>query len=36
LLDDGVIWLLIAYAKAKFGNLPLTFLRELKEDIERG
>ena len=36
LLDDGVIWLLIAYAKAKFDNLPVSFLRELKEEIEHG
>ncbi|MGD9788546.1 MAG: transcriptional regulator [Sulfuricellaceae bacterium] len=35
-LEDGVIWLLIAYAKAKFDNLPVAFLRELKEEIERG
>jgi len=36
LLDDGVIWLLIAYAKAKFDNLPVSFLRELKKEIEHG
>ncbi len=35
-LEDGVIWLLIAYAKAKFDNLPATFLRALKAEIERG
>lgn len=36
ILEDGVIWLLIAYAKAKFDNLPVGFLRELKEEIEHG
>lgn len=36
LLDDGVIWLLIAYTKAKFDNLPTDFLNRLREEIERG
>ena len=30
LLDDGKIWLLIVYSKAKFDNLPTTFLKQLK------
>jgi hypothetical protein len=34
--EDGEIWLLIAYAKAKFDNLPVAFLRELKKEIEHG
>ncbi|AJX71599.1 Toxin HigB-2 [Burkholderia pseudomallei] len=36
LLDDGEIWLLIAYAKAKFDNLPTSFLNQLREEINRG
>jgi hypothetical protein len=32
-LDRGVIWLLIVYAKAKFDNLPTTFLNQLKEEL---
>lgn len=36
LLDDGVIWLLMAYTKAKFDNLPTNFLSQLLEEIERG
>lgn len=35
LLDDGEIWLLIAYTKAKFDNLPTAFLNQLREEIER-
>jgi hypothetical protein len=34
-LDDR-IWLLIAYAKAKFDNLPAEFLSRLKAEVERG
>jgi len=30
------IWLLIAYAKAKFDNLPTSFLLQLKEVIDNG
>lgn len=30
---DGTIWLLIAYTKAKFDNLPLAFLKQLKAEI---
>lgn len=33
---DGRIWLLIAYAKAKFDNLPAEFLSRLKAEVERG
>lgn len=29
-------WLLIAYAKAKFDNLPAEFLAKLKTEVERG
>ena len=36
ILEEEVIWLLIAYAKSKFDNLPVGFLRELKEEIEHG
>ena len=33
---DGRIWLLIAYAKAKFDNLPAGFLSRLKAEVEHG
>jgi hypothetical protein len=33
---DGRIWLLIAYAKAKFDNLPSGFFAQLKSEVERG
>ncbi|MGI4859271.1 MAG: transcriptional regulator [Janthinobacterium lividum] len=36
LLDDGCIWLLMAYTKAKFDNLPAAFLNRLREEIENG
>lgn len=36
MLDDGEIWLLIAYTKAKFDNLPASFLNQLREEIDRG
>lgn len=36
LLGDGCIWLLIAYTKAKFDNLPVDFLNQLKEAVNRG
>jgi len=29
-LSDGKIWLLIVYSKAKFDNLPVAFLNQLK------
>ena len=32
--SNGTIWLLIVYKKAKFDNLPTSFLRELKREIE--
>lgn len=35
-LPEGYIWLLIAYTKAKFDNLPTTFLNQLKEEISHG
>ncbi len=31
---DGTTWLLIAYTKAKFDNLPTEFLAELKQGVE--
>jgi hypothetical protein len=33
---DGRIWLLIAYAKAKFDSLPTEFLAKLKHEVEHG
>ena len=33
LLQDGTIWLLIAYTKAKLDNLPPNVLKELKNGI---
>ena len=35
-LPEGRIWLLIAYTKAKFDNLPTAFLKQLKEAINNG
>jgi hypothetical protein len=35
-LPQGQIWLLIAYAKARFDNLPVAFLKPLKEAISDG
>jgi mRNA-degrading endonuclease RelE of RelBE toxin-antitoxin system len=32
-LDDGTVWLLMAYTKAKFDNLPTAFLKELKNAL---
>jgi hypothetical protein len=34
--EDGRIWLLIAYAKSKFDNLPTDFLAKLKHEVEHG
>lgn len=34
LAPDGTVWLLIAYAKAKFDNLPASFLAQLKRGVE--
>jgi hypothetical protein len=36
MLSEGYIWLLIAYTKAKFDNLPSAFLNQLKEEISHG
>ena len=36
LMDDGTVWLLIAYTKAKFDNLPLAFLNALKKEMLNG
>ncbi|MES2818670.1 MAG: transcriptional regulator [Pseudomonadota bacterium] len=36
MLSEGCIWLLIAYTKAKFDNLPTAFLNQLKEEISHG
>ncbi|MDD5754314.1 MAG: transcriptional regulator [Methylococcales bacterium] len=33
-LNDGSIWLLIAYSKSKFDTLPTEFLNKLKAGIE--
>ena len=33
-LEDGRIWLLVGYAKAKFDNLPTEFLVALRKEIE--
>jgi mRNA-degrading endonuclease RelE of RelBE toxin-antitoxin system len=33
MLDDGTVWLLMAYTKAKFDDLPTSFLKELKNAI---
>lgn len=35
-LEHGEIWLLLVYVKAKFDNLPLSFLNQLREVIENG
>ncbi|NDP46996.1 MAG: transcriptional regulator [Sulfuriferula multivorans] len=35
-LKHGEIWLLMVYVKAKFDNLPLSFLNQLREVIEHG
>ncbi|MHA3016438.1 Transcriptional regulator [Cupriavidus necator] len=36
ILDDGQIWLLIAYTKAKFDKLPTAFLNQLRQGVEDG
>jgi hypothetical protein len=36
MLSEGSIWLLIAYTKAKLDNLPVAFLKQLKEEIGNG
>ncbi|RQR44868.1 transcriptional regulator [Burkholderia sp. Bp9126] len=35
-LDDGVIWLIVAYAKAEYDNLPTHILNQLREVIDNG
>ena len=35
-LEHGEIWLLMVYVKAKFDNLPVSFLKQLREAIEHG
>lgn len=35
-IENDAIWLLIAYTKAKFDNLPTAFLAELKKEVENG
>lgn len=32
--SDATIWLLVVYKKAKFDNLPTSFLIELKQGVE--
>lgn len=32
--EDGRVWLLIGYTKAKFDNLPTEFLVQLRKEIE--
>jgi hypothetical protein len=34
LAEDETIWLLIVYTKAKFDNLPKSFLAEMKKGVE--
>lgn len=34
LAPAGTVWLLIVYSKAKFDNLPASFLAQLKEGVE--
>lgn len=35
-LEDGRVYLLIVYTKAKFDNLPSSFLNRLREEVENG
>jgi len=32
-LEDGTVWLLIVYTKAKYDNLPIALLNRLKEEV---
>ena len=34
LATDGTVWLLIVYSKAKFDNMPASFLAQLKRGVE--
>jgi hypothetical protein len=36
MLERGEIWLLIVYVKARFDNLPTSFLNKLREEISHG
>jgi len=33
-MKQGTIWLLMIYTKSMFENLPLSILKELKNEIE--
>lgn len=35
-LENGEIWLLVAYAKAVRGNIPAHLLKAIREEIENG
>lgn len=35
-LDDGRVYLLIVYTKAKLDNLPAAFLNQLREEVQNG
>ena len=35
-LEDGRVYLLIVYSKAKFDNLPPAFLNQLREEVQHG
>lgn len=32
--EDATVWLLIAYSKAKFDNLPTSFVEQLRKEVE--
>lgn len=34
-LNDGTVWLLMAFTKAKFDDLPLSIVRELKNAVHK-
>lgn len=34
LAPNGIVWLLIVYTKAKFDNLPTSFIAKLKQGIQ--
>jgi hypothetical protein len=34
LTPDGTVWLLIVYTKAKFDNLPTSFIAKLKQGVQ--
>ncbi|ROZ79208.1 transcriptional regulator [Ramlibacter sp. WS9] len=35
LMEDGTVWLLTVYTKARFDNLPVAYLKELKNAIPK-